>query len=154
MNANKEVMAFFPEIWTQEETKNFIFRMKRQFKNYKFCYFAVDVLDSNEFIGFIGLSYQTFKSEFTPSVDIGWRLIPEYWGKGFATEGALACLNYGFEKLNIKSIIAISPQLNIKSQTVMLKLGMTKFTSFTHPNIDKNNSLKNCVAYRIINKNI
>ena len=73
--------------------------MKLMFAEYGFCYFAVDELSNYEFIGFIGLSHQDYDVEFTPFIDIGWRLDKNYWGKGFATEGAKRCLAYGFNHL-------------------------------------------------------
>ncbi len=150
MNANKDVMEFFPNTWSQLETEAFIKRMQQHFTTHGFCYFAVDILDSNEFIGFIGLSHQNYKTNFTPFVDVGWRLLSKAWGKGYATEGASACLNFAFTSLHLNEIYAIAPALNLKSQKVMQKLGMTVYTHFIHPKIAVENPLKNCVAYRIL----
>ena len=94
INSNPKVMEYFPAIPTQKQTDQFIDRMKAQFKEFGFCYFAVDKLKNNEFIGFIGIAKQTFESDFTPCIDIGWRLAKTEWGKGFATEGAKNCLLY------------------------------------------------------------
>ncbi len=74
INSDPKVMEYFPTIPTQEQTNDFIDRMKTQFTESGFCYFAVDKFESNEFIGFIGIAKQTFESDFTPCVDIGWRL--------------------------------------------------------------------------------
>lgn len=74
INSDPKVMEHFPTIPTQKKTDEFIDRMKAQFFENGFCYFAVDKLENNEFIGFIGIAKQTFKSDFTPCVDIGWRL--------------------------------------------------------------------------------
>ena len=79
-----------------------------------YCYFAVDQLNDGSFIGFIGFCYQTYESQFTPSVDIGWRLNKKYWNNGFATEGAKKCLDYGFNKLGLKNIISTTP-INLAS---------------------------------------
>ncbi len=150
MNANNTVREFFPNTMSQIETEAFIKNMQQHFATHGYCYFAVDELETLEFIGFIGLSNQTFKSDFTPCVDIGWRLLPEFWGKGYATEGALACINFAFRTLELKEVYAIAPELNLKSQRIMQKIGMSKYVNFVHPKIDKNNSLRNCVAYRIL----
>ncbi len=151
MNADKAVREFFPNTLSQQETEDFIKRMQQHFTMYGYCYFAVDELATNKFIGFIGLSNQTFKSEFTPCVDIGWRLLSTAWGKGYATEGALACLTFAFTTLNLKEVYAIAPVLNLKSQHVMQKIGMSEYIHFIHPKIDKNNPLKKCIAYRALN---
>jgi len=55
INSDARVMEFFPALLTMEQTKAFIERMNRQFDEKSFCYFAVDVLATKEFIGFIGL---------------------------------------------------------------------------------------------------
>src|SRR5687768_8719107 len=88
INADEKVMEFFPGVVTKEQTIEFVERMKRQFSNKGFCYFAVDILENNEFIGFIGLSEQTYNADFAPCIDIGWRINSNEWNKGFATEGA------------------------------------------------------------------
>ncbi|WP_026706370.1 GNAT family N-acetyltransferase [Flavobacterium soli] len=149
INQNPNVMEFFPSILSLEETKNFIERMQEQFVANKYCYFAVDVLESDTFIGFIGLSDKDFESDFTPCVDIGWRLSENHWYKGYATEGAKACLNYEFNQLGIKEIVAIAPKINIKSEEVMKKIGMQKLENFDHPLLLNDNRLRECVCYSI-----
>lgn len=154
MNCNNSVMEFFPSLWSQKQTEDFIQRMRKHFRKHEFCYFAVDELETGKFIGFIGLMHQTYTTLFTPFVDVGWRLIPEAWGKGFATEGAKACLDYAFTKLKLKEVYAIAPELNLKSQRVMGKLGMHKYSNFSHPKIDIENPLRKCVAYKIIKEQL
>ena len=90
ISGNKEVMEYFPSTATSENTQAFIVRMQEMYERTDFCYFAVDRLDSSEFIGFIGLSEQDFNAPFCPCIDIGWRLSPEHWNLGFASEGAKA----------------------------------------------------------------
>ncbi len=147
INIDKDVMEFFPSIPSYKETEAFVLRMQNSYIKNGYCYFAVDILESNEFIGFIGLSLQTFESEFTPCVDIGWRLKITAWGNGFATEGAKRCLKFGFDSLNLKNIYAIAPVLNLKSQHVMKKIGMRIITTFLHPKIEAEHSLQKCVLY-------
>src|SRR5690606_8882275 len=96
INADPEVMRFFPEPQTREQTAAVIARMKTEFAKKRFCYFAVDKLENGEFIGFIGLCEQTFKADFTPCIDIGWRLKKEAWNQEFETEGAKKCLDHAF----------------------------------------------------------
>jgi RimJ/RimL family protein N-acetyltransferase len=83
--------------------------------------FRVDKLENNEFIGFIGLSEKSFEAEFTPCIDIGWRLSSEEWNKGYATEGAKRCLEYANEVLKLEKIVSIAPKINVKSERVMEK---------------------------------
>jgi len=148
INSDEKVMEFFPTIPTKEQTTEFVERMIEQFKNKGFCYFAVDKLEDNEFIGFIGLSEQTFKADFTPCIDIGWRIKNSEWNKGFATEGGKKCLAYAINELNIENIYAIAPKVNIKSQHIMIKMGMKKQYEFEHSLLTNFEKLKTCVLYK------
>lgn len=147
INSDKKVMEFFPGIPTKQQTAEFIERMKNQYANKGFCYFAVEKLDNQEFIGFIGLSEQTYKADFTPCIDIGWRIKSSEWNKGFATEGAKRCLNYVQNNLKIEKIYSIAPKVNIKSELIMTKIGMTKLYEFEHSLLTDNERLKICVLY-------
>ena len=81
---------------------------------------AVINKEENEFIGWCGLKLGEIKNE----TDIGFRFFEEVWNKGFATESAEACLNYGFEKLNLKRIIGRAMKDNIGSIKVLKKIGL------------------------------
>ncbi|MFZ6053041.1 GNAT family N-acetyltransferase [Halocola ammonii] len=149
LNADPEVMEHFPRPLEKSETADFIKRLQDHYKNYGHCYFATEILDTGEFIGFIGLAFQQYESPFTPSVDIGWRLKKSAWGKGYATEGALRCLEYGFTQLNLNEVISTCPKENLRSERVMQKIGMSKIGEFNHPNLDDSPHLQNCVCYRV-----
>ncbi|MBK1896764.1 GNAT family N-acetyltransferase [Chryseobacterium paridis] len=149
INADPKVMEFFPAIQSKQETLEFIERMQNQLKAKGFCYFAVDKLDTKEFIGFIGLSEQNFESDFTPCIDIGWRIRVEDWNNGYATEGAKRCLEYAFHDLKIKKINSIAPLINVRSEAVMKKIGMHKIKNFLHPRLHDTPRLQECVLYEI-----
>jgi RimJ/RimL family protein N-acetyltransferase len=147
INADPRVMEFFPSIQSAAQTIEFIERMQNQFKEKGFCYFAVDKLENGEFIGFIGISEQTFEADFTPCIDIGWRLSSKEWNKGFATEGAKRCLEYAFDELNIETINSMCPKINWPSENVMKKIGMKKVSEFKHPKLLNDERLQDCVLY-------
>ena len=151
INIDPEVMMFFPGIQAMEITRQFVQRMQRLFRERGFCYFAVERLDTKEFIGFIGLSIQSFESDFTPCVDIGWRLDRKQWYKGFATEGARRCIAYAFKDLKLKTINAITPKVNEPSVSVMQKIGMKEVKVFNHPLLKSSERLRECVLYEILN---
>ena len=115
ISSDPDVMEFFPAIATKIQTVDFIDKMKLMYIEKGYCYFAVDQLKDESFIGFIGLCYQTYESQFTPSVDIGWRLNKRYWNNGLATEGAKKCLDYAFNVIELESIISTTPITNTKS---------------------------------------
>lgn len=149
INADKDVMEFFPSLQSLNQTIEFIERMNKQLIEKKFCYFAVDKIENGEFIGFIGLSEQTFKSEFTPCIDIGWRINKSEWNKGFATEGAKRCLDYAFNQLNLNKVNSLAPKLNLKSEQIMKKIGMKKILNFKHPMLETNKRLNEFILYEI-----
>ncbi|MGB0863715.1 MAG: GNAT family N-acetyltransferase [Saprospiraceae bacterium] len=152
INASQEVMQHFPSTATAQQTADFIKRMQIQYTEKGYCYFAVDRLSDGNFIGFIGLSYQTFEADFTPCVDVGWRLDSAYWGNGYATEGARASLKYGFDFLKIKNIKALCPVVNLPSENVMKKIGMQKLNHFKHSKLGDFPVLEECVLYEIEEK--
>lgn len=148
INSDEKVMEFFPASPTKEQTTAFVERMKKQFQKKGFCYFAVDTLENNQFIGFIGLSEQTFEADFTPCIDIGWRIKSSEWNKGFATEGAKKCLDYARNNLQIENVFSIAPKINLKSEHIMTKIGLKKQYEFEHPALTNNDRLKTCVLYK------
>lgn len=153
MNADERVMEYFPSVLSKKESDALVGRFIAHFDQRAYTYFAVDQLVNNEFIGFIGLAYQEYDTDFNPSVDIGWRLKYGAWGKGFATEGARKCLDYGFGTLNLPRINAIATVGNDKSTNVMDKIGMKRMKSFEHPKLLNTPDYKNCWLYAIENHN-
>ena len=106
------------------------------------------------FVGYTGFLIPAFESFFTPCVEIGWRYKKEVWGNGFATEAANACLKYGFEVLKFDKIVSFTSRLNINSEKLMRRVGMTYVTDFEHPNIEKENILCPHVLYQIYVTNL
>ena len=151
MNADPRVMEFFPEVLTSEASDALFDRAREHFNRHGFGPFAVELLETGSFIGFIGLSIPAFDAHFTPAVEIGWRLGLEYWGKGLATEGAGAAVNYGIEKLGLESIVSFTVPVNLRSRRVMEKLGMTHDPrdDFDHPVLPAGHPLRRHVLYRL-----
>jgi RimJ/RimL family protein N-acetyltransferase len=146
MNADEDVMRFFPSVQTREQSRAFIERVQNHQQTHGFCYFVVDELTSGDFIGFIGASHQDFEAPFTPCVDLGWRLLPEFWGKGYAQEGANAVLVF-LEKFDLNAVYAVAPSANVPSIKVMERIGMTRRGEFRHPALVDSPDLVDCVYY-------
>lgn len=153
ISANPVVMEFFSYTATPDQTRTFIDRMKVMYASKSYCYFAVDELETGEFIGFIGLCDQDYDVEFAPCTDIGWRLDPKFWNKGYATEGAKACLNYAFEETEVDDVYSTTTQIHDASINIMKKIGMELHLNFVHPKLKGDQRLENCVCYRIQKKN-
>jgi RimJ/RimL family protein N-acetyltransferase len=147
INADEQVMEFFPSIATPSETQAFIQRMQRHYEEKRYCYFAVDKLEDESCIGFIGLGDQTYAADFTPCVDIGWRISHREWHKGYATEGAQRCLDYAFTILNMERVYAVAPKINLRSEQVMIRIGMEKWGEFDHPKLSDHPRLQKCIVY-------
>lgn len=152
MNADSEVMEYFPKPLSREESAEFLERLLAHYDTHGYCYFATELLETGELLGFVGLAYQTYDADFTPAVDIGWRLKKEFWGKAYATEGAKRCLKYAFEELELEQVISTCPLVNKRSERVMKKIGMIKMGEFEHPRLQENPELQPCVLYRITKK--
>ena len=149
INQDPEVMRYFPAIQSLEATTKMIERLQQEYLQLGFTYFAVDNFEDGNFIGFIGLHVPTFEADFMPCVDIGWRLARQYWNRGFATEGAKRCLQYGFDTLGLMSVVAIAPKVNLPSIHVMQKVGMKKELEFKHPLLLEYPYLVDCELYKI-----
>lgn len=150
MNADPKVMEYFPGLKTRKESDDSIHLVIEHFRKYGWGVWAASLLQTDEFIGFIGLQHVPFEAPFTPAVEIGWRLAFDYWGKGYATEGARAALHYGFKILHLPEIVSFTPVENRRSRAVMERLGMhhDPKDDFDHPKLPVGHPLRRHVLYR------
>lgn len=149
MGFDPEVMKYFPKCLTQEESINFIKAVTGIIDENKWGFWAVELKESQEFIGFIGLLSQPTQFDFSPCIEIGWRLAKDFWGQGYATEGAKAALEYAFNTLNLDKVVSFTASVNQPSESVMKKLGMKKVGEFNHPKLSQNHDLAKHVLYEI-----
>jgi len=126
INADPEVRRWIGDgtTVTKEQTKKAIEYWEEEWKTQGYGLFAVEVKDTGELAGFVGLSVPTFLPEVMPAVEIGWRLGRSFWGKGIATESAREVLRFGFEDCGLSEIISIFQVGNDASERIMQKLGM------------------------------
>ena len=103
------------------------------YKKYGYGRLAAIFKPENKIIGFAGLKYLP---EFKET-DIGFRFLPEYWGKGIATEVSVAIIRYGFEILKLENIIGIADPMNIGSCRVLEKVGLNFYKFDTYDEDDK-----------------
>lgn len=149
MNLDLLVMKYFPQLISPEETFNQIQRIKQHFVEFNYGLFALELKQENRFIGFTGFSHPQFNSFFTPCVEIGWRIDSTYWQKGYGTEAAKACLNFGFKTLGFEKVYSFTSIHNKASEKLMQKIGMQKITEFDHPKIEPLHYLCKHVLYHI-----
>ena len=148
MCKDPKVMEFFPATLPESESHDLIERLELHYDKHGYTYFAVDVLKTGEFIGFCGLAVQAWQSEFTPCVDMGWRLKQSAWGNGYATEAAKACLDAAQNKFGLQEVFAFTPDRNLASQNVMKKIGLEYVGDFQHPKIASDSRFKTCLAFK------
>jgi ribosomal-protein-alanine N-acetyltransferase len=122
LNSDARVMKYItgkPE--TREETWAAVRRVTRNYRLYPDlgAWYTVR-RDTGRFIGWFSLKY----AGKSPDVEIGYRLLPEAWGQGFATEGATAMYHYGFDDLDLDRIIGVTHPGNRASQKVLMKTGL------------------------------
>jgi RimJ/RimL family protein N-acetyltransferase len=149
LNQDPKVLEFLSAPLTFEESADWIKRINQHFKEHGFGLWAA-TLTTGEFIGYIGLNVPAFAAHFTPCVEIGWRLASAFWEKGYATEGAQAVLEYGFNQLGLKEIVSFTVPANTRSIRIMEKIGMKRDLSgdFHHPKLPKDHRLSLHVLYR------
>ncbi|MDQ3980510.1 MAG: GNAT family N-acetyltransferase, partial [Actinomycetota bacterium] len=125
MNADPEVMAFFPRLHSSEESDALLDRLRAGITDRGYGFWAVELRDSGCLIGFAGLSEVRGDYHFTPAHEVGWRLAREHWGHGYATEAGAAALAFGFGELGLDEIVAFAVAANARSRRVMERLGMS-----------------------------
>lgn len=149
MNSNPNVMRYFPKSLSEKESNDFVDRIEKEIKEYGFGLFAVECKLDGSFIGFVGFHKFKLPLNVSSGWEIGWRLSDKYWGRGFATEAASACLNYAKTHKLFSCLYSFTSVINTPSKNVMKKIGMNFYDTFQHPNIDGGNILKQHVMYQI-----
>lgn len=151
MSADPKVMEHFPSTLTRAESDAVAGRLKAHIERHGFGFWALELPGEAPFIGFAGLLHVSFEAHFVPAVEIGWRLAPAHWGKGYATEAARAALDHGFGALGLAEIVSFTIPANTRSQAVMQRLGMTwdKADDFAHPRVPEGHPMSRHVLYRL-----
>jgi RimJ/RimL family protein N-acetyltransferase len=119
--------------WNADETRAFLDRRIELWRERGWSQWAVVHRADTRLIGFLGLEPPAFLPEVMPTVEVGWRLDPDYWGRGLATEGGRAALRFGFDVLGLDEIVSIYEPENVASGRVMEHIGMRHDHDTTHP---------------------
>jgi len=121
LNSDPEVIQYTGDvIFTSINDAFNLIKNYDQYTKYKMGRLSLFEKTSGEYIGWCGLKFR----EELGKVDIGYRLLKKHWGKGYATESASVCLDYGFNTLNLEEIIGTVMLANTASLNVFKKLGM------------------------------
>ena len=151
MNADPEVMRHFPACMSREESDALAARIRQHFQDHGFGQWIVERLDDGRFVGVLGLQNLSFAAHFAPAVEIGWRFMPRHWGQGLACEAAQAALTFAFERLLLAEVVAFTVPANLRSQALMLRLGMQRdpHDDFEHPRLPVDHPLRLHVLHRL-----
>lgn len=129
-------------IKTKEQAKENIAFIRKQYLERGIGRFAIIEKSSSEFIGWSGLKLNQGKKEelngFSNFIDIGYRLIPKFWGKGYALETAIACLDFGFKQKKYNCIYGAAEIENIGSNKILQRIGLQFINDFNHKEIKAN----------------
>ncbi|MFS8183598.1 GNAT family N-acetyltransferase [Pseudovibrio denitrificans] len=153
MNADPKVMEFFPAVMSRQDSERMFERLLFKQEKFGFGTPVIEEKATGRFLGLCGLGVPTYPEPlpFDPCVEIGWRLIPDAWGRGVTQEAARVWLRFGFETLRLNEIVSFTSRINWRSEKVMQRLGMLRDASgdFDHPLIEGGHPLKPHVLYRL-----
>ena len=154
MGRNSNVMEFLGPLLNREQSDAAVNAQIALIEREEPAFWAIERLSDQRFMGFVGVKKINFDAHFTPGYEIGWRLGEDYWGEGYATEGAKAALRYSFSNWPMERIYSFTVPANIRSQAVMRKIGMSRVDNgdFEHPNLSLENPLRRHVLYHIDKK--
>lgn len=149
LNADPEVMAHFPSTLTREQSDAHVGSILARWAEHGYGLWAVERCDTGDFIGFVGLARADFAADFTPAVEVGWRLARAHWGHGFATEAGRASLAHAFGELGVPDVVSFTARTNRPSVRVMQRLGLSFAGEFEHPRVPVGHPVRPHVLYRI-----
>jgi RimJ/RimL family protein N-acetyltransferase len=150
MSADPQVAQMLEGPLDRAQSDALFKRWEQQLARAPFGCWAVELIGQAPFVGMVGLGALGPEMPFGPAVEIGWRLDPAYWGRGIATEAAAVAMSYGFERCALDEIVAITAEINLRSQAVMTRLGMVRDRAgdFNHPRVAPDSPLLRHVLYR------
>lgn len=122
-----------PEVWrfpygrgmTRNETQRFVARQLEEWDRFGLACWLAATKAEGRVVGYLGISVPHFLPDILPAVEVGWRLDPDVWGRGLATEGAIAALDEAFGPLGLERVCSAPQTDNLASCRVCERLGMT-----------------------------
>lgn len=151
INADPEVMEFFPSTLTREQSAAQIQESERSFEAHGYGRWAVELCSERRLVGRVGALPVDEELPFYPGVELGWSLAREAWGRGIATEAAIAACAHAFDTLGLEELLAYTAARNLRSQRVMERLGMRRDPGedFNYPQIPAEDPLAAHLLYRL-----
>ncbi len=150
LSADPRVMRYFPSTLDRSESDALARRCAALIEERGWGLWAVERREDGAFVGLTGLHIPGDSLPCMPCVEVGWRLVFDAWGRGYATEAARASLRFGFEELHLPEIVAFTVPANHRSRAVMERLGMRRDApTFEHPGLPEGHPLREHCLYRL-----
>ncbi|WEX11390.1 GNAT family N-acetyltransferase [Chelativorans sp. AA-79] len=159
IHGDPHVRRFYPRVLTPQEVNADIDLAIERARTNGFHFQAAELKEDGRLIGLIGTGFapDVIRAAIlsNPEVEIGWVIGKEFWGRGLAPEGARAWLDYAWS-IGLPEVVAFTARLNLPSQRVMQKIGMTydPDDDYRHPRIPEGHPLRPHVVYRIRNPSL
>jgi RimJ/RimL family protein N-acetyltransferase len=149
LGADHRVMDPLGGAMSREATQGWLERLIAHWEMHGYGRFLVS-LDS-AFVGVVGLSRADLDAGIVSGVEIAWRLAFDYWGHGYASEAADAAIRDGFERVGLQEIISLTTPNNVRSRSIMDRLGMafSPGDTFDHPRVPEGDPRRRHVVYRL-----
>ncbi|MGN0507506.1 MAG: GNAT family N-acetyltransferase [Lachnospiraceae bacterium] len=126
---DEETMYAYEGAFSNAEVQEWLDRQMDRYRKWNFGLWAVILKETDEMIGQCGLTMQPWKEEEV--LEIGYLFERQYWHNGYATEAAIACKKYAFERLGVNEVCSIIRDSNTASQNVAIRNGMTRTDTWT-----------------------
>jgi len=151
LTADPRVMVDLPAPLSRRETSALVLRSHAHFREHGFGLWAVEVLGQAAFVGLAGLWRVHEQVPVAPCVEIGWRLHPRHWGRGYATEAATVLFDVAFRRAGLEEVVGFTVDANVRSRRVMDKLGMQHDPArdFVHPLLPVDHPFRQQMLYTI-----
>ncbi|WP_245624404.1 GNAT family N-acetyltransferase [Belnapia moabensis] len=149
INADPAVMRYFPAPMSRAESDAWLDRIEAHFAEHGWGFWAVEHKSAPGLIGAVGLLSIPWQADFTPGVEIGWRIATAHQRQGYAEEAARLSLAAGFGRIGLSEIVAFTVPGNAPSWLLMAKLGMRPTGTFEHPRLAENHPLRLHLLYRM-----
>lgn len=149
MNADPEVMRYFPGLQDRARSDAMVDRIEATFAGLGVGLWALEPTDDPGFIGFTGLNPMPDGVPGSGGMEVCWRLARSAWGRGYATEAARAALEVAFNRLGLTEVWSMTAVTNTPSRRVMERLGMAPYAHFDHPGVPEGSPVRPHVVYHL-----
>jgi RimJ/RimL family protein N-acetyltransferase len=151
MCSDPAVMAYLGASPSRTESATTVARQQKILAEYGSCFWALERRDTGAFIGWCGIKPGPVGTPIEGQPEIGWSLVQTEWRRGYAREAAEAALAWGWRKLSVPTIWAMTVPANQPSRALMERLGMTRVIDgdFDHPKLAEDDRLRRHILYRI-----